>query len=140
MTRHPLSPTPFVVLRHEEPGGGHHFDWLIAREPAPPSGARVLLAFRCPLPPGGASIIDATRMADHRAHYLTYEGPLSEGRGEVRRVMRGLAQLEEADERTIELGLIPDGAPRVAYRADMLSHPGTWRLTHIGAPAHVPPP
>jgi hypothetical protein len=35
----------------------------------------------------------AVRLPDHRRRYLTYEGPISHGRGEVRRVERGSATM-----------------------------------------------
>lgn len=54
----------------------------------------MLMTFRV-APPGrpdgqGVSVFRAERLADHRREYLTYEGPVSGGRGRVRRVAEGV--------------------------------------------------
>jgi hypothetical protein len=82
---------PTVLLRHETAGGVHH-DWLMAdpRKSADPESrlwtGRVGPPSRdwadlgtWPVQPIGA----------HRRDYLTYEGPLSGGRGRVTRVDEG---------------------------------------------------
>jgi hypothetical protein len=80
-----------VVLLHTMPDGSSHFDWLLEREPeeAPASGG--LLTWRVSRRPDEASpgCLWARRLADHRAEYLHYEGPVSGGRGDVRRLARG---------------------------------------------------
>lgn len=67
---------PTVILRHELPDGSSHVDWLLAQDPR---GADPLISFRAVLRPDqlavGASLT-ALRIADHRAVYLTYEGPV----------------------------------------------------------------
>ncbi len=72
----------YVVLRHEgiaEP----HFDLMF--ETAPGSA---LATWRSPVwPPGTGTPLPP--LPDHRADYLTYEGPVSRGRGAVRRVSHG---------------------------------------------------
>jgi len=78
-----------VLLHHELPGGAEHVDWMIAtdeehREP--------LISFRLArrlddLASGDS--LDAERTPDHRPAYLTYEGPVSGGRGTVRRLRAG---------------------------------------------------
>lgn len=40
-------------------------------------------------PPGGGSSVAAAAIADHRLAYLEYEGPISGGRGTVRRIDAG---------------------------------------------------
>ena len=42
--------------------------------------------------------IPAVRLPDHRKAYLTYEGPVSGGRGEVRRVEEGWCEVTEFGE------------------------------------------
>ena len=76
----------FVVLHHTGMGA-EHWD-LLLQVP----GRERLLTWRVAIPPekwaaAGDSEIAATRIADHRAIYLTYEGPiLGESRaGEARR-------------------------------------------------------
>lgn len=64
-----------VLLLHQLPAGPGHFDWLLQRRG---SGEAGLLSFRV------ADRIDAEptpefhaqRIPDHRALYLTYEGPI----------------------------------------------------------------
>lgn len=82
-------PVPTVQLRHTLPDGAAHIDWMIARDAAPGSA---LLTFRLPrglhtLEPDAT--MTAEPIGDHRAAYLTYEGPISGNRGEVVRITRG---------------------------------------------------
>src|SRR5690349_3360883 len=79
----------FVILRHEMPTiarAGVHWDlmleqggvlrtWALADEPVP----HVAIA--------------ADELSDHRLDYLTYEGPISGGRGEVRRWDEGTYEI-----------------------------------------------
>lgn len=96
----PPKSVPSVILRHDTPDGGWHFDWMILRE----SGG--LMTFRVAVRPDEASgEFEATRLADHRAAYLEYEGEISGGRGRVTRVARGEVRLVEAsDERVVVEG------------------------------------
>ncbi len=43
----------------------------------------------------GVRGFDAERLADHRAEYLSYEGPVSGGRGVVSRVAMGSFEVEQ---------------------------------------------
>lgn len=77
-----------VLLLHQQPDGSSHFDWLIAR-PDDPGGA--LLSFRLGVRPDhpACAAFSAEPIPDHRPRYLTYEGPLTAGRGTVTRLARG---------------------------------------------------
>ena len=83
---------PTVQLRHELPDGSSHVDWMLARDPL---GRAPLVTFRLPgrvdeLAPGtDGGTMRAERIADHRPSYLTHEGPVSRGRGVVRRLRSG---------------------------------------------------
>lgn len=87
-----------VLLRHDEPGGGHHYDWMI-ENPAPDpanaeAGGASLVTWRVDFPSrqwGERGTMDLTPLKPHRRAYLTYEGPISRGRGSVRRVDQGSA-------------------------------------------------
>lgn len=64
---------------------GDHYDWML-------EAADSLITFRLPvrlddLPAGRP--ITVQRLGDHRRAYLTYEGPVSGGRGEVQIDDRG---------------------------------------------------
>jgi len=80
---------PTVLLSHELPDATSHVDWMIASDP---SGLESLVTFRL-----GSRIDEmdadqgllARRIDDHRAEYLTYEGPVSGDGGTVRRLTRG---------------------------------------------------
>ena len=80
---------PTVLLRHDLPDGTWHVDWLIGGDPG---GVEPLIAFRLASRPDelqpGQSII-AERLPDHRPLYLTYEGPVSGGRGIIKRLVSG---------------------------------------------------
>jgi hypothetical protein len=83
---------PTVQLLHELPDGSSHVDWLLATDPA---GERPLITFRLPgrvdeLEAG--EVMDGQRIADHRPAYLGYEGPISGGRGTVRRLRSGVVK------------------------------------------------
>ncbi len=80
---------PTVLLSHELPDATSHIDWMIASDRW---GRGPLVTFRVD------SRIDemkadqgllACRIDDHRAEFLTYEGPVSGNRGTVRRLTRG---------------------------------------------------
>ena len=74
----------YVVLHHSG-HGAPHFDLMVERP-----DADGLATWRLPTwPPTGP--IAAVALADHRRHYLTHEGPVSGGRGTVRRVASGAA-------------------------------------------------
>ena len=73
----------FVLLQHTGVPSPH-FDLMIESALDAP-----LLTWRCPHDPFTKEETSATRIADHRREYLTYEGEISGGRGEVRRVRDG---------------------------------------------------
>lgn len=104
--------SPFVVLHHFFPNPdsvAEHRDLMI-RDPHVAAGTHPLATWRIPdwPPPESQS---ALRIVNHRDHYLDYEGPLGQGRGEVRRDCRGVCQWLNCDPRTWHVRLIPDEAP-----------------------------
>jgi hypothetical protein len=124
---------PAVLLRHDLPDGSGHWDWLIQR-PGPPDAP--LMSFRTPvrIDTGESPTFAATRIGDHRAVYLTFEGPISGGRGAVWRVASGqLAILEETPESLILQGQI--GAAAGTFRARPIpGAPDEWRFELTPAP------
>lgn len=82
----------FVLLEHTTADGTH---WDLMLE-AP--GVELLPTWRLlsnPLTCSGP--IPAQRIDDHRPLFLEYEGPLRENRGSVRRVDRGVSDIERCD-------------------------------------------
>lgn len=82
---------PTVLLLHQTPTGRHH-DWLIGTPKyLCDSGSRLWTArvappSRCWRAQG---LIDLEVASPHRRAYLDYQGPISAGRGHVRRIDRG---------------------------------------------------
>jgi hypothetical protein len=77
----------FAVLTHDHPT--LHWDFLLEQ-------GEKLRTWRLAQPPDAAGPIDAEALADHRLAYLDYEGPVSGGRGEVRRWDRGEYEVVES--------------------------------------------
>ncbi|HOB73258.1 MAG TPA: DNA polymerase ligase N-terminal domain-containing protein [Phycisphaerae bacterium] len=86
----------YVILRHVQ-SEGPHWDlmldqgetlatWQLAADPA-------ALAEK-----NSPAVIPARRIADHRRAYLTYEGPVSRGRGHVTRIDSGTYELTRQDQ------------------------------------------
>jgi hypothetical protein len=82
-----------VILEHTTGDGVHH-DWLIEdpRLPDPKAPDARLWAARVSPSPAYWQVLgrfDAEAIAPHRRRYLAYQGPISAGRGRVRRVAQG---------------------------------------------------
>ena len=75
----------FVILEHDYPS--RHWDLLLEAGP-------VLRAWRLAAPPQPDQTVAAETSFDHRLLYLDYEGPVSGGRGQVRRWDAGTFTLE----------------------------------------------
>jgi hypothetical protein len=66
----------FVILEHDHPT--LHWDLLL-------ESGTILRAWRLSSPPAEGAVIPAQGNTDHRLFYLDYEGPISGGRGTVKR-------------------------------------------------------
>jgi hypothetical protein len=86
----------FVLLEHDYPV--LHWDLML-------EVGNALWTWRLPAPPSKDIPFDALRLADHRLHYLDYEGPVSGNRGQVRRWDAGLMIWKVQGERQVILGL-----------------------------------
>lgn len=82
---------PTVLLRHDSPEGLHH-DWLLSDPRLADDPDSLLWTARV----GPSShqweelgTWDIEPIRGHRRHYLTYEGPLTNGRGNIHRVDEG---------------------------------------------------
>ena len=90
----------FALLEHDWPA--LHLDLLLE------AGA-ACWTWRLPSFPNRGESCSAERIADHRLAYLDYEGPVSGGRGSVRRVDCGTFVLLEASPERVAVRLM-DGA------------------------------
>jgi len=82
----------FVILAHSGQGP-MHYDLMLAR-------GRSLATWHLPCPPGdlpAARDVPVKKLPDHRLAYLDYEGPVSRGRGQVRRVAAGMYETIHVD-------------------------------------------
>lgn len=81
--------TRTVQLQHDLPDGTSHVDWMLEWSACEP-GQLVSIRLETPLNTlEKGTFLPGTRLKDHRAAYLEYEGPLSNDRGHVRRLERG---------------------------------------------------
>ena len=80
----------FVILRHEMPNSGSrqsHWDLMLENRGSLLTWELPTLAFQ-PLP-ADFERLNIRRLADHRLAYLSYEGPVSNDRGFVKRIDEG---------------------------------------------------
>ena len=78
-----------VQLQHDLPDGTSHIDWMLETT-AGLDGKLVSIRLESPLSTlEKGKYMPGTRLEDHRAAYLEYEGPLSNDRGHVRRIKQG---------------------------------------------------
>ena len=83
-----MDPLPTVLLRHQTISGSH-YDWLMV-DPRDPEGP--LWTGRTGISSRGWALArrwEVEEIAPHRRLYLTYEGPISSGRGSVDRIDQG---------------------------------------------------
>jgi hypothetical protein len=76
----------FVVLEHQ--WDGIHWDFML-------EAGEVLKTWSIDAPIVSGEQLQARMLPDHRRIYLTFEGPIAGGRGEVRRVAEGNYQTIE---------------------------------------------
>jgi hypothetical protein len=86
----------FAILEHNHPR--LHWDLLLEE-------GDHLRAWRLMEPPRAGSALAAEAIADHRLMYLNYEGPVSGGRGEVRRWDGGDYVIQKSDDFSLNIVL-----------------------------------
>lgn len=85
-----MGTTKAVILLHTLPDGSSHYDWFIEM-PSRYDEYR-LLSFRSAVRPDHTNpdiVFHVEHLPNHRIHYLTHEGDIGAGRGEVLRVSQG---------------------------------------------------
>lgn len=122
--------TRSVLLLHTPADGNAHLDWMIER--ANPGAA--LITFRLPVLTEltNAGEFEAERIADHRREYLTYEGIVTGGRGNVRRIGTFVASgLVESEERlSVVLQSESAGGRRMKWTGERENGP-RWKFVGV---------
>ncbi|MFO0838437.1 MAG: hypothetical protein U1D55_07895 [Phycisphaerae bacterium] len=128
-------PLRFVLLEHD----------TRANAASPPDPASVHWDLMIELAPGAAlatwrlsrdpslsdELIPAERIADHRRDYLEYQGPISGGRGRVRRIDEGhveFAYLNPHDSAPSAPQSCPGGVMEFAFHGSRIVGPRTLLL------------
>src|SRR5690606_5904566 len=89
----------FCVLVHDHPFP--HWDFLL-------EAGESCRTWRLLDEPGPARTVRAEPIADHRLHYLQYEGPVGEGRGHVTAWDRGQFSWVAEEKNRLEVSLAGD--------------------------------
>ncbi len=111
----------FVILEHDHPE--LHWDLMLERGAA----LRTWRLARPPVTPGAR--IAAVALPDHRPHYLDYEGPVSGGRGTVKRWDTGDYAIDAEDGAALRVrlrGARVNGAARLVREGD------AWAMEWLG--------
>ena len=118
---------PFVIQRHTG-WGVDHYDLMI-------SVGESLATWQIETFPGDIAIgqsVPTRRLADHRLEYLTYEGPVSDGRGEVSIAVAGQCELLSESEGRWEFVLTwQQGKGRFELTSDQNAD-DAWMLRRLG--------
>ena len=126
--------TRYALLKHS----GHgplHFDLLLELEPGSP-----LATWQLPVDPRGAAVedLEGRRIQDHRPAYLTYEGPVSGGRGHVERPAGGPLEVLSAEADRVEFVL--QGPGWAGHFILKRSEDDLWRLQQVSRRPDPAPP
>lgn len=118
-----------VVLEHTLPDGTVHFDWMIEHPSF--AGEHRLVTWRVESRPDTADAFEAERIGAHRAAYLQFEGPVSGGRGSVRRMAAGTARWARLDERAAVVEIRWSQAGFRRYQGRLVGG-GSWSFAASG--------
>jgi len=118
----------YVIQFHQGGKGADHYDLML-------DVGRALRTFQLPKLPGQLRTdehVDVRPLPDHRGAYLTYEGPVGDGRGSVSIAEKGTydAPVVEVDRWMMDLsGALTCGRFELYRRPD-----GRWRLKRLPQP------
>jgi hypothetical protein len=107
----------FVVLEHDHPS--LHWDFML-------EAGGVLRTWRLSALPEAGRAVAAAASFDHRLAYLDYEGPVSGGRGQVRRRDAGTFEWLRDEPGRIAVRLVGHHLRRTVRLDEGL--PGEWTL------------
>jgi hypothetical protein len=116
----------FVVLAHDFPEP--HLDFFLET-----SANGLLRSFRLSAWPTGGKPVDLLGTPDHRRLYLQYEGPVSGGRGSVRRLDAGYYELTQEEAHRLVIRLFGQALSGLAVLAWDESGRGSFRLASDSA-------
>lgn len=105
------------MLEHEGQRG-RHWDFMLEAD-------GTLRTWTLEEPPAAGRAVAAQTLADHRIEYLDFEGPVSGGRGTVRRWDRGTFELLAESGVGLEVRLMGE---RIAGRALLRHCAGGWEF------------
>ena len=118
----------YVVLHHRVlagkalPRGAHdHFDWMFENGDSLLTWATDSLPSRT-----SGSTMRAILLPAHRTIYLTFQGPLSEDRGEVERVESGTFETIQINETQYEFAVKGDRVGIILLRKNHRGGDATW--------------
>ncbi|HEX6986949.1 MAG TPA: DNA polymerase ligase N-terminal domain-containing protein [Planctomycetaceae bacterium] len=110
----------FAVLTHDHPFP--HWDFLLE------AGA-ACRTWRLLAEPGPGRTVPAEAIADHRPHYLTYEGPVGGGRGTIARWDGGTFERLAATDDRVEVAL---SGERLRGQCVIARRENGWQATFAG--------
>ena len=118
----PASPALRYVVLYHDGIADPHFDLMIESRPGGP-----LYTWRCGQNPVMRYLTSATRITNHRRHYLEYEGEISGGRGHVTRVAAGRGSLRQAKRRA----WLWEAGPDALYSSYWMVPAGVGRTSRL---------
>ena len=121
----------FVLLEHTQTDQTH-WDLMFAPAQSPTGSDSKLITFQIPIDPRNWAdkLVSCEKIADHRSIYLTYEGPISGNRGQVRRVDQGTYDpIEITDQKWLVSVQGSTLSGRILLQA-MTADLSSWMLTY----------
>ena len=100
-----------ALLHHERPDGSSHFDWMIQPD-GPPTTPLITFRIERRLDDAGLESFRARPLPDHRYVYLSYQGPVSGGRGKVTRLLKLPCEILERSSDTFAVRVDLGQGPR----------------------------
>ncbi len=123
-----MSSARCVLLRHDLPEGSWHYDWMLQIPGCEGAGRLMTFRVRVRVDSDAWLEFEGVALGDHRAEYLEYEGPVSGGRGVVRRVARGEVIRGERATGSLDVTVDWGGGAVRWIGAEGVGRDGLWRF------------
>jgi hypothetical protein len=114
----------YVILFHDCPTGHprpSHWDFML-------EWGAVLRTWAMPAQPCAGMTLIAEALGDHRLDYLQFEGPLSDGRGQVSRWDSGDYHLESETQQELVVRLVGKRCCGLVTLRSLLNDPLHWNV------------